>query len=233
MIGASSENSLVEQLLHVARDPQFRQLVYEHLGEYCHNCRNRLNSLKLGLFLAMKQATGPRSEAWRPIEGCYQELERTVELLQAICRPIILSPVTLELDLLIEDRRQEWARILEDKGCTLTCVAPSGQATATFDVDRMGQALDSMVRWRAGDYGSNRSARLRWWVDSKSAHISWQETNPSPVKPPEDIPTWHLPLLARLITAHGGEYRMVEGPDWHLDLSWPASELDRGEREGR
>src|SRR5258707_9571590 len=103
-----AEGSLADQLLEVARDPTLRQSVYLRLGEYCHQCRNRLNSLKLSLFLAMKQSDQGLRHEWGLIERDYLELERIVDRVQMICRPMTLSRVSLALDLLFEDRREEW-----------------------------------------------------------------------------------------------------------------------------
>jgi hypothetical protein len=218
-----AEGSLAEQLLEVARDPKLRQSVYLKLGEYCHQCRNRLNSLKLSLFLAMKQSNDCRRRDWALIEDRYLELERIVDRVQMICRPMTLSRVTIALDLLFEDRREEWTRLITAGGGELVWLRPRLRGSASFDVERMGHALDALVDWRAGDLVPDRVARLRWWVESATAHISWEESDSSPIRPSGDGTTWTLPLIARVVAAHGGEFRLTEGKTWRLDLSWPAS----------
>lgn len=223
MIDSLSEGLLADQLLVIVREPRIRQAVYEELGEYCHMCRNRLNSLKLSLFLAKKQSTGRRVEDWERIERHYVELERAVDRVQTICRPMTLSPVSIGLELLIEDRRAEWIRLMAESGCELECVPPPARALAAFDVERMGQALDALIRWRAGDPSPGRLARLRWWVEAGTAHLAWEEERSTPVRPSDEGATWNLPLLVRIVLAHGGDLRLTDDSDWRLRLSWPAA----------
>ena len=65
-----------EQLLRIAEDPDLRWTIYERLGEYCHRCRNQLNSLKLSIYLARKQSPASRPCLWTEIERDYQVLEQ-------------------------------------------------------------------------------------------------------------------------------------------------------------
>jgi hypothetical protein len=216
---------LGDQLLRIARDPVLRLRVYEHLREYCHQCRNRLNSLKLSLYLAMRQSPSPNADPWVEIERHYRDLESRVEQVQFLCRPLLLSRVTLGLDLLIEDRREAWTRRMAELGRGLELVSPSERAVASFDVDSLGRALDSVVAWRASDRSDARSARLRWWVEGGFAHVAWEEpatpARPGCVPPP----AWTLPLLARVALAHGGDYRIDTERGWCLDVAWPAKPI--------
>jgi hypothetical protein len=223
MLDRLASGSLAQQLLDVARDPMLRHSVYLRLGEYCHLCRNRLNSLKLSLFLAMKQSNDRGRRDWGLIELQYLELERIVDRVQTICRPMTLCRVTIALDLLFEDRREEWSRLIAAGGGELEWHRPRVRGLASFDVERMGQALDALVYWRAGDCLPDRVARLRWWVESGTAHISWEESDSSPIRPSGDGPTWTLPLIARVLEAHGGDFRVTAAKTWRLDLTWPAS----------
>jgi hypothetical protein len=218
-----TDGSLAQQLLEAARDPTLRHSVYLQLGEYCHLCRNRLNSLKLSLFLAMKHSNDGRLREWDLIETQYLELERVVDRVQTIFRPMTLTRVTIALDLFFEDRREEWTRLIAAGGGDLEWVRPRVRGMASFDVERMGHALDALVKWRAGALVPDRVARLRWWVEAGLAHISWEETLFSPMTPSDDETTWTLPLIARVVEAHGGEFRLTEAKTWRLDLSWPAS----------
>jgi hypothetical protein len=225
----TTEDPLAEQLLRIARDPELRRTVYKWLGDYCHQCRNRLNSLKLGIYLAIKQSPSANSGRWTEIDRQYRELERRVDRLQTLCRPMSLSRVTLALDLLIEDRRESWTRSMSSNDRSLEFVPPAERAIASFDVERMGQALDSLVAWRAGDGSSSRSAKVRWWVEAGHAHLVWEEDgDPSPgvgQLPPDDGPTWCLPLFARIALAHDGDYRVLDDRGWRLELTWPSGPL--------
>jgi hypothetical protein len=223
MLRGLTDTALADQLLRIARDPNLRRMVYEQLGDYCHQCRNRLNSLKLSLYLAMRHSPTADAGHWSTIDGHYQELERRVDRVQTLCRPLMLSRVTLGLDLLIDDRRAAWTRSMATAGRVLEFDPPADRAVASFDVERMGQALDSLIAWRAGDPGSAPSARLSWWVAEGESHLAWEELRTGTSQPPSNEgATWTLPFLARIVMAHGGDYRVEDHRGWRLDLSWPS-----------
>ena len=225
MLPGTTDQLLGEQLLRIARNPDLRQVIYERLREYCHQCRNRLNSLKLSLYLAMKQSPSPGPEPWLDVDRQYQDLERRVERVQALCRPLTLSRVTLGLDLLIDDRRETWTRIMSSKGRGLDFVPPAERAVASFDVERLVQVLDLLVAWRSAEPAAAGPAKLRWWVESGYAHIAWEEATSSPptVGPQaEDGATWTLPLIARVALAHGGDLQVAADRGWRLEVSWPS-----------
>ena len=225
MLQGSTDGDLAGQLLQIAREPILRGLVYERLGDYCHQCRNRLNSLKLMIYLMMKLTPAPTVGTWEEINRHYGDLERRVDQIQNLCRPMIVTRVTLELDLLIDDRREAWTRSMIANGRTLEFVAPAERALASFDVDRLGQALDAIVAWRAGDESAERPARLLWWVESGRVHLSWEEPASTrsgvQCRPMARGSIWALPLMARVADAHGGECRLRQDRGWQLDVSWP------------
>lgn len=222
MIEGVSDNSIADELLMIAHDPGLRQSVYQELGEYCHTCRNRLNSLKLSIFLAMRLSNDVNSDRWSFIERQYLELERSVDRVQALCRPMTLSMVSIAFDLLIEERADEWADEMAVGGCLLECVPPPTRAVAAFDVERMGQVLDAIVQWRAGGVARGRTARLQWWVEAGTAHVAWSEEGTSPDGPAPEGAKWVMPLVARVILTHHGEYRVAENQGWRLEFSWPS-----------
>jgi len=225
MLPGATDPRFAEQLMRIAKDPDLRRSLYERLGDYCHKCRNQLNSLKLSLYLVRRQPSTTRQDLWAEIDGHYQELERRVDLIQTLCRPMALSRVTLGLELLIEDRREPWTRLMAATGRNLELVPPAERAVASFDVQRMGQALDSLVEWRAGEGEANSSARLRWWVDSGRAHLAWEESEPrstgSADRRIDGTSSWALPLISRVTQAHEGDFRVQDDHEWKLEISWP------------
>jgi hypothetical protein len=226
MLRSLTDTTLADQLLRIARDPDLRRTVYEQLGDYCHQCRNRLNSLKLSLYLAMRQSPTADAGHWSTIDGHYQDLERRVDRVQTLCRPLTLSRVTLGLDLLIDNRRAAWSRSMASAGRSLVFDPPVDRAVANFDVERMGQALDSLVEWRAGDPSSATEARLSWWVSGGGAHLAWEELQAASSRPTlprsSEGATWTLPLLSRVVMAHGGDYRVEDDRGWRLEIWWPS-----------
>lgn len=227
MLPGTTDLELAEQLLRIAHDPELRRTLHERLGDYCHRCRNQLNSLKLSLYLAIKQTPAARASLWTEIDRCYQELESRVDQIQTLCRPMTLSRVTLGLDLLIEDRREQWSHVMISQGRTLEFVAPAERAVASFDVQRMGQALDSLVAWRAGEGASSLPVRMRWWAEAGFAHLVWEEPLESTTRLPESRAesrsrTWALPLIARVAEAHEGDCRVQDDQPWRIEISWPS-----------
>ena len=226
MLQGTTDDVLGAQLLQIARDPDLRRMVYERLGEYCHQCRNRLNSLKLSLYLAMRNSSPNAPNLWGDINRHYQELERRVDRVQTLCRPLTLSRVTLGLDLLIDDRREAWGLAFSSKGRDLDFVAPAERATASFDVERLGQALDALVTWRTSDPSAAGRAKLRWWVEAGYAHVTWEESGTIVEATRRTAKvceaTWALPLIARVAMAHGGDFSLSEEKGWRLEISWPS-----------
>ena len=169
-------NDIDEHLDAIARDPTLRGALYGQIGEYFHQCRNRLNSLKLSLYLIKRQAdcdlVGPWSEAARQ----YDELERRMEHLQRLCRPLTLSRVRIGLDLLLNDRQAGWSALWASRHELLRIEPPPSPVVASFDVDRLGHALDRFVAWRAGQGAGSSVACLRWWARSGEVHLSWVES---------------------------------------------------------
>jgi nitrogen-specific signal transduction histidine kinase len=229
MLPDRASASLADQLLWIAQDPDLRRSIYERLGGYCHQCRNRLNSLKLSLYLAMKQSLDTGEAYWAAIENEYQDLERSVDRIQVFCKPPTSSRVTLDLELLFENRRDAWTRVFMKEARTLEYDPPASPAIASFDVDQIGQALDSLVEWRAGEATSRGPARLRWWLEAGNAHVVWEESRAkmshSGAVPAHDGATWSLPLLTRVVKAHGGDLSVTAKNGWKVELSWPSDPL--------
>lgn len=226
MLLTMNEHVLSDHLMEIAQNSTVRHAVYEHLGEYCHQVRNRLNSLKLCLYLAKRNACESSSPEIHSLESGYASLERTVDLIQTLCRPMPISLALLGIDLLIDDRRPIWTRHAAELDVEVECLPPSDRAVAKFDPDRMGHALDVLVRWRLAELGPGSSARLTWRIDRGRALVTWQEmANPSTLSHPRYEPShvWALPLITRIAEGHWGVVRILPGDRWRLDLDWPVA----------
>jgi hypothetical protein len=230
----TDEDSPTEQLAgalaRVAADPDLTRHLHEVLGAYCHRCRNHLNSLKISLYLARRVGGSGGQNVWRDLEPRYELVERFVDRLQLICRPMPLSLVRLPLSLLIDDRRGAWSEQLQGQGRRLIVSPPEGPEVGDFDPMRLGQGLDGLVSWRsrAGDPGSD--LRVSWTADRGTFHVVWDEPpgpGPDPGFGPPDgsaadsTDALALPLLTRLMTLHGGALLQARRSRWRLDLRWP------------
>ncbi len=227
MLERLSSTDLSSCLMEIAQNPSLRRDLDQILGDFCHQCRNRLNSLKLSIYLAKRQALGPIHEAWRSLESDYYSLEAQLDRFQTICRPMGLSLVSIGLCLLFDDRWESWSKLLANRGSELEFVRPKLRSIARFDVNKLGAALDSMVAWRAEQGTLSRKMIVRWWVESGQAHILWIEPKVAEqvIRSPDDQlgSAWTLPILTRVLTEHGGSLSVDDREGWALSLSWPAS----------
>ena len=230
MIDRTIGSDLVSVLMEIAQNPALQRDLDKILGDFCHQCRNRLNSLKLSLYLAKRQSPNRVTETWRDLESDYQALERQFERVQTICRPMCPSFVTIDLSLLFEDRRLNWSKILTDQGLELEFVRPQGRCLARFDVNQMGAALDAVIQWRAEQGSLATRTLLKWWDDSGRTHVEWveaasivrREKTPSPPRPEV---AWTLPNLAQVVAEHGGTIKVDERNGWVLSFSWPSPSI--------
>jgi hypothetical protein len=229
MTHVALDEDLSLPLLRVATDPALRQAVYDHLGDYCHQCRNWLNSMKLSLYLARRNPSGVALDRWEAIEEHYAGLERLVERMQLLCRPMTLTRVQLGLDLLVAEHGAAWTRTLAEQGRELVFDPPSRRTVASFDPGVLGEALDGLVSWRGSEPSAGPSSRLGWSVEAGRAVVFWhEEPAGKPASEPRtraclEASAWTLPLVARVVQAHGGEYRLETDSGWRLELTWPSS----------
>lgn len=223
--GGEAGEGLTDLLNRIVRDPERIGSLHEILGPYCHQSRNLLNSLKMSLYLARHHEPRSSCGAWVEVERAYREVEYLYERLQMICRPMPLAYVRLPLSLLLEDRRKTWVGGFAARGRTLELVAPLEPGVGDYDPNYLGQALDAFVSWRGEAGAEGLSASLRWWIGEGKFHLEWVESDPgAEVCPrcgwgrPESLA---LPLLGRVVSAHGGEMELVKPAGRHVRLSWP------------
>jgi hypothetical protein len=243
--GEPCAERLAEALLPIAADPGQTRHLHEILGAYCHQCRNLLHSLKLCLFLARRGsgAQGDDDAIWRSLEATNRELERFLDRLHQLCRPTPLSTIRVGLEVLVADRREEWSRVLAERGRLLVLGRRGGDAEGAFDPIRLGQALDDLVAWRARDGTPGTALRLRYGTDEGSFGLEWDEPGgrpqerrdqpwPGPASLEQicddgagDVATaayraLTIPVLARVMALHGGLLETTDSGRWRLRLRW-------------
>ena len=217
--------NLNQSLLSLAQNPGLRKDLERILGDYCHQGRNRLNSLKLSIYLAKKQAKAGEATNWHSLERVYQTIETQIDRLQMVCRPMSLALVNIGLSLLFDDRSERWSALTRDAGHSIEYQRPDGPNLARFDVDKLGMALDSLVAWRAEQGTPGTRISVKWWVHASEAQIFWSERPPANSPPRIGLTAgstaWTLPILIRVVTEHGGRLRVEEDSGWNLSISWP------------
>jgi hypothetical protein len=213
---------LAVSLLRVSSDPAQRARLHQLLGTFCHQCRNTLNSLKLSLYLAKRSAAPDKLGPWNDLEPRYRDVEQFFERLQLIVRPMPLTTVRLPLALLLEDRGAAWSALLAARERRLDLAPPCESSTVAYDPLRLGDALDSLVAWRAEAGPAGQPARLRWDTVGGQAFLEWSEAAGSGREPPCDGPqSLVLPLLGRVASAHGGSVSVDARDGLRVGLSWP------------
>jgi hypothetical protein len=220
------EPCLTLGLLGVAGDPERIKALHGILGDFCHVFRNRINGIKLSLFLARRQEQGPAGTAWDDLESRYRAVEQLIEHVQWICRPLPLRPVRLSLCDLIAERAPCWTRTLEGRGRRLVLQPPGEASVGEFDPSRLSQGLNEFVAWRARAEPGGTAVLLRWGVDGGELTMEWDD--PDSLTPdlaarcPGAPPPLALPILARVMTAHGGRLTLEPGRGLRVRCQWPA-----------
>jgi hypothetical protein len=199
------------------------------LGPFCHRSRNLLNSLKISLYLAHRKEASPggSEDLWADVEQRYRAVEEFFDRLQMLWRPLPQALVRIALSLLLEDRRDGWVAQFRARDRVLRLSACGKDDVGDYDPNSLGVALDAFVGWRACAGDADRDARLRWGTREGRFEIEWDEPRAptraaaNAVSSLSRTESLALPLLGRVIVAHGGVMELVEPSGRHLRLSWP------------
>ena len=215
---------LVAELLRIVSKPETVDELQGVLGAFCHQWRNHLNVIKLGLHLAKQARDESQDKFWADMDGRYHSLEKFILDLQEICRPMRIMPMRLPLHAFWSDRERQWQTHLESLGRTFLLDPPSEPVHVDFDLIRFSNVFDSLIEGRAGP----GPIQIRWWeVSGAFVHVEWHEpeallharsTNDRPA-------SLALPVLGRLLASHGGSLDIqVPGErGFLLAMSWPSA----------
>ena len=231
----AASRALAASLARIAADPAQTKQLHETLGSFCHQVRNHLNSLQMGLYLARRGQDGGAEPDFSLTERTCREVEQFVDRLQQVFRPLPIHPARLPLGLLIDDRAKHWPEVLAAVGRRLVVERPTGNPEGEFDPLRLAAALDDLVAWRAWAGDPATDLKVGWGEQGGRLRITWDEppcagdrpASPPPAKPAsagscrEACAPLIVPLLARLMTLHGGALDLPEDGPWRLTLSWP------------
>lgn len=235
-----SADQLARALARVAGDPAQTETLYATFGGFCHEFRNGLNSLSMSLYLA-RRASGPEwDDVWSALEPRYTLVERFIDRFQLVCRPLRLTPVRLTLQALFDDRFDAWSTLLGARGRRLVVEPLGTSAPGAFDPMRLGSAFDDLVALRAEQGPRSTDLRVRWSTSEQGFRVDWDEPAATPPRPdgahdksepktpdspqPQEtdaLAALTVPLLARVMTAHGGTLQTDESDGWRLTLCWP------------
>ena len=211
-------------LLRMIDDPGRLDGLQRQLDRYCHRLRNRLNSLKLSLYLARRlDQTAP--VAWEDADSNYRRMEVLIEHLQAVVTPLRLAPIEVDLAAWLAEAIPCWRRLLEAGGLAMAAEGPDGPLPARFDTTRLSQAIDPLVEAWARPGAENSAIRLRWGADSEGCTLEFAAEGPVGPRLAGALGAADglaLPRLARVLQAHGGRLELRDGREPSLRLRWPA-----------
>ena len=77
--------------LRIATDRGRGLELSQTLRVFFHDARNRLNALKIGLYLARRGAAPSQGAVWEELDQSYRGLEQLIDRMQTICRPAELA----------------------------------------------------------------------------------------------------------------------------------------------
>ena len=224
-------------LMAVAADPSRTDELYGVLGEFCHGIRDRLNALKISLYVANQSRAPEYGRSWAEIHEQYLEVEQFVDQFQTVFRPMSLSLLSVALGRMIDENRERWERLMQSKGVNLFWSRPKNDPIGTFDAMRLTDALDRFIHCRAEHLPTGTMVAVSWTTEGDRYRLSWEErppakSRPNPATPPDaECPTGNMALLVlvRVMALHGGIVSVRSGEGCGLELRWPITVREAAE----
>jgi hypothetical protein len=230
-----TDEVLSTTILSLIDNPERIESLRQMLGSFNHRCRNSLNGIKMSLYLCKRQAAGPLAEYWFEFERTYQEVERLFDRLQVIYRPLALTLVRSPLGQLVNEHSASWSSWFDGKRGTLLVEPPRADPPGDFDPMYLGLGLDAFVAWRADTAFAGSQARMTWrfrddffeleWEEGRRAESAFAQERETGVdqgtRGKQGVDCLALPLLARIVSAHGGTLKADHDPAFVMRLRWP------------
>src|SRR4051794_957301 len=97
-------------LLAIASDTAKVERLYQVLERYCHRLRDRLNCLKMSLYLAKRMEAGDGLADWIALEARYRTLEHLMDELQVFYGTMNLKPIRAPLGMFLDEHHPTWSQ---------------------------------------------------------------------------------------------------------------------------
>ncbi|RUL89036.1 ATP-binding protein [Tautonia sociabilis] len=222
MMGTAGQvDGLAGALLRCVDEPEQVAVIHSLLDRYCHRLRNRLNSMKLSLYLARRLSGGGGLLDWDRAEAASRSIEGLIDQLQQFCTPLTPVPSPGDLGDWLRDRLPSWRQLLAPRPIRLVAEGTDEPLPVTFDWIRLGQGLDGLVAAWAHCAPEEASLRLCWGRDSDRIVLRF-EAEAWLARPDGEVESLALPLLARVMRAHRGSLALLDESS-AIELSWPSS----------
>jgi len=224
-------------MLSVVDDLERADGLRRMLSGYSHRCRNMLNGIKMSLYLFRREVRGPMPACVSEFERGYQEIERLFCQLQSLYRPMTVTMVRSPLGQLIAELSPKWRSWFHARGLILQLDPPGADVPGDFDPMQLGIGLDALIAWRAATGDARWHPRLSWRTDAGFFDVRWDEVPTQSTMAPSELDArlsqgsrsnasmradcLALPLLARIVAAHGGGIKAAREPSFSLRVRWP------------
>ena len=222
-------------LLRIVQDERMLEQLRRELSSFSHRCRNLLSGMKMSLYLMRREAAGALPSWWEDIERNYRGIEQLLDELQSMYRPMPLTVVRAPFRSLVRDRESSWREWFTKVGATLEINPPVEESVGSLDPMCLRMGCDALVGWRAFTLRPGHVGRLSWHTADGWLHACWQEAPAmarAPEKPLDSLANdrstqpagqWMLalPLLARVVKAHGGAVHWTRFPAFEVRFGWP------------
>jgi hypothetical protein len=234
----STEEELTCALLRFVQDEGHTQQLREGLSAYSHRCRNLLSGMKMSLHFVRRGSSQPLPRRWVEVEQTYGSIEQLFDRLQAIYRPMKLTSIRAPFSSLVEDRQRSWRETLGVGGGNLEILPPKQENVGEFDPMHLSMGFDAFMSWRGSVLSPDRTGLLSWRTIDDQFEVTWREVEnstsrsdafeePSHSRETSGSSLIHslaIPLLARVMTAHGGVMNWSRESFFIVELRWPLTQ---------
>jgi len=232
---AETDEGLSCSLLRVVQDERKIEQLRKELSSFSHRCRNVLSGMKMSLYLIRRDVPCSLPAWWEEIERNYRGLEHLLDELQSIYRPMPLTLVRAPFRSLVHDRESSWRDWFSCGHATLEIIPPAEEAAGDLDPMCLRMGCDAFFGWRASALLPGQIGRLAWHTNQGWLHACWQEQppEPGPNRRTRHDPSGQrvaqlasdrrlaLPMLARVVKAHGGSIQWARVPAFQVSFGWP------------
>ncbi len=222
MLEVAATSDLLQLLIEIHDKPTTLEVLQRFLDRYLHQARNRLNTIRLALYMARRNL-GRDASSLTPMETAYHELQHFLESFQRFSLPIELTPVQGSLERFLGERVEEHNAhrdvLVHPTPQVLFTCNPS-ERRRSFDPNRLGPAFLEYLTFKVTATPRLDSLVIEAEDRGKSLHLSATEVFVGSSNAHSE-PNLSLPWFARVVSAHGATFEHRPGNDLAWCVNWP------------